>query len=373
MKFFKSSNQKINPRYARLLIGLLGFLSSGAASASVRLKKSKWKVGAEIPVYFMNGDAGARAKVEHFAREWERYGNFSFKFYPEKFTGNQMAIVVAFEKQEGKVAGNASVGRGTNLTGAPSLSLAHNAGPGTILHEFGHALGLFDEIQHPDLGKLWIPEKAVPHLVQFYGLPEEVAKDWIHPAPWDKWRARAPYDRYSIMMYKFPNYVFRDNQPSGRANYLSRGDVDAIRALYPGKRIKFPGQHTYLYRFAGEKTLRTYVAGGILKVHFNGKLIAAVDGRKARGQAYMENISITEYLTGKRDRIEFLFEPTADKYQWSGIAFETLKTDQIAYGEIGCYSGADCTRITASGQNKYYIARFEQSNRGQPGYFEEDR
>ena len=79
-----------------------------------------------------------------------------------------------------------------------------------ILHEFGHALGLEHEHQHPDAPDLFDDERLKEHIKHdgsWNGIPsdQEVEKRMK-----DQWKASpvspetvvsSPYDKYSVMHY----------------------------------------------------------------------------------------------------------------------------------------------------------------------------
>ena len=108
----------------------------------------------------------------------------------------------------------------------------------TILHEFGHALGLAHEHQHPDR-KIKFDEKAV--FEGFFdkdefgigGIYESIISQFPH-----KGYLVTDYDEDSVMHYKFPANTNENGHDYGTQNELSPGDKDIIRKLYAPK--KFP-------------------------------------------------------------------------------------------------------------------------------------
>ena len=60
-------------------------------------KNREWKPGQVIKVYFLNGTEIERGAVEHYAREWEKYGHFKFEFHQERKTQKEHTVLIKFE------------------------------------------------------------------------------------------------------------------------------------------------------------------------------------------------------------------------------------------------------------------------------------
>ena len=136
-----------------------------------------WRPGSTLTVRFLGGDPAIRAKVEHYAHQWEQFANIKFQFV----TSGKAQIRVAF------IEGNGS----WSYLGTQALLYIDqqiptmNYGwlrPNTdddeytrvVLHEFGHSLGCIHEHQHPQNGIPWDKKKAYAYYGQQGWTNEEV-------------------------------------------------------------------------------------------------------------------------------------------------------------------------------------------------------
>jgi hypothetical protein len=128
----------------------------------------------------------------------------------------------------------------------------------TILHEFGHALGLAHEHYHPDCQSDLLLDAAIPYLMERSGWNEEEGRyNWTEEEA--RFSADAAYyfeimeqdgnraelsgriDQASVMLYDFPSHLFRSGEASacrpspaeGFATALSPMDVETYLAYYP--------------------------------------------------------------------------------------------------------------------------------------------
>jgi Astacin (Peptidase family M12A) len=121
----------------------------------------RWTPGQSLKVCFMGGDAALRNRIRTAAAEWTRHANLALDFGPESGphtcgAGDTSEIRVGFQYAGyWSVVGNTPVRAGLqtmNYTDFPTAPPAEPRFTGTVLHEFGHALGFEHEHQHPDGG-----------------------------------------------------------------------------------------------------------------------------------------------------------------------------------------------------------------------------
>jgi serralysin len=194
-----------------------------------------WRPGSTLTVRFLGGDPAIRAKVEHYAHQWEQFANIKFQFV----TSGKAQIRVAF------IEGNGS----WSYLGTQALLYIDqqiptmNYGwlrPNTdddeytrvVLHEFGHSLGCIHEHQHPQNGIPWDKKKAYAYYGQQGWTKEEV--DFQVFQRYSKNITNfSEFDPQSIMMYPVPEEITTGNFSVGWNRNLSDLDKKFIGQLYP--------------------------------------------------------------------------------------------------------------------------------------------
>ncbi|WLH69699.1 M12 family metallopeptidase [Pseudomonas sp. FP2309] len=101
----------------------------------------------------------------------------------------------------------------------------------TVLHEFGHALGLLHEHQNPEHTINWKKE-AVYKAYASDNFPKELVYSQILELPVGDHLGVTTYDSKSVMHYAYPGYITHDGKGVDANNWLSDGDKAIARKLY---------------------------------------------------------------------------------------------------------------------------------------------
>lgn len=208
-----------------------------------------WEKGPSVRVRFLNGDSFLHNKVIKYANEWTTYSGITFSFVDQGFA----EIRVGFYPNKGSwsIIGNDSEKYSVNMdTGKlyeSSTGISMNFGwfdehteekefSRTILHEFGHALGLIHEHQAPDAGIRWNRNIYYYYKVTQGWSKEEVDNNIVFK--YDKSILRGgKYDKTSIMHYSIPKELLeKGSEEFGENYYLSEQDKVDINEIYTAKK-----------------------------------------------------------------------------------------------------------------------------------------
>ncbi|KAH8077868.1 hypothetical protein BXZ70DRAFT_690995 [Cristinia sonorae] len=168
-----------------------------------------WDNGTELTYSFIDGSDVQHAKVEKTIVEWTWYTNITFK----KVDANGQ-IRITFNPKlgswsyVGKQIEDVAADKATmNLGVVKSTSGTTEEESGTILHEFGHTLGMLHEHQSPVRGgTITLKESAV---YDFYTSTQQWPKDRVKSQIIDVYNLKdvsnfSKFDKESIMMYWMP-------------------------------------------------------------------------------------------------------------------------------------------------------------------------
>ena len=169
-----------------------------------------------------------QTEAEQAFTEWVKYANLKLDFV----TSGDAEIRVTFSQSEGSWSYI-----GTDALAVSQVSATVNISKinrRTLLHEFGHALGLIEEHQNPKATIAW----NFPLLVQKLGGPPNywtkafIWKNVIGPVPELELGTYRPFDPTSIMTKNFdPKWT--GGQRLGDSTELSDSDKLLVARLYP--------------------------------------------------------------------------------------------------------------------------------------------
>lgn len=218
-----------------------------------------WPHSAKFPinitVRFLNGTDFQKRKVIQYAKIWNEVSNkgtlfldqkdetkIQFQFIPTDVTtsGNRSDIRVIFEN-----GGSASYlgidckgidqNQPTMWFGWVNEQEPEESIRSVILHEFGHALGLIHEHQHPNANIPWDKEKVYEYYKRTQNPPWE--KDKVDRNIFLRYSESSTnftqYDKTSIMHYSFPSFLTTDGSSVPFNTNLSKNDSLFIRQIYP--------------------------------------------------------------------------------------------------------------------------------------------
>lgn len=231
-------------------------IAEGGSAWIPRVKT--WGPGAVIRVCFINGDDQLNSLVASHASSWNRVGaNVRFSFgsmsSPRRCSpGVDADVRVLYNASNAnwsRYGKDALIGE-SNWDGTPywneaSLHLDYREvqnefGRGLVIHEFGHALGLYHEHQKPIDGGCeaefnW--DRVYATMLQQAGWPREKVDSQVRPIWGFRYAMSEGIDRDSVMLYAFPASNFLDGADSYcyiryPMNEISDGDADVLRFAY---------------------------------------------------------------------------------------------------------------------------------------------
>lgn len=203
-----------------------------------------WRPGRTLKVLVYSHNEHSFQAVKSAASKWLPYISLTFDFIEieeddiyqsEQFLGD---IRVDFHPNYDGGGGSSKLGT-DSLTGSPHtasmvlgtdfLSAQYEY---TVVHEFGHALGLQHEHQHPDAGIPWDRERAYRYFAGANFTRADVDAN-IFPFERVSGRVYEPYDRDSVMHYHIPNEVTIGDWHHPGNVQISAGDIAFMRKTYP--------------------------------------------------------------------------------------------------------------------------------------------
>ncbi|MBK8504318.1 MAG: hypothetical protein IPL46_20185 [Saprospiraceae bacterium] len=189
----------------------------------------------QLRVRFMGGSTYVQNKVKYFASQWSQYANITFQFVDSEPSD----IRISFNSKDGSWsyigATNAYIAsdRATMNFGWFSDQTSDTEFRRTTLHEFGHAVGLSHEHQHPEASINWNREAVYT----YYQNTQDWSRGEVDRNIFQKYSISSTnysdYDPQSVMHYYIPkSLVIGSWAPTSNTN-LSAIDKQFIGKIYP--------------------------------------------------------------------------------------------------------------------------------------------
>ena len=193
-----------------------------------------WDNGKTLYIKFLNGSKGLQEKTKNIAKQWEQCANIHFQFVDDGYTNIRIKFT-----DDGYTY--SAIGTLANLYDPSEATMLLDTSDfknlqANVLHLFGHALGLQDEI--------YIPQNKIngnmENLSKFFNAskPEMEKQNFINKYAYNFANA-LKYDEQSIMLAPIPNIYAANKKVVIWNKIISPADKKLIATIYPKENIDY--------------------------------------------------------------------------------------------------------------------------------------
>ncbi len=208
--------------------------AESAEDRAIGVSAKFWTNGQTITIKMIGGSTFVRSKVQQYANQWLNFANLTFNWVS---SGNA-DIRITFspggswsyigKDALGQPQANATMNFGWFNDGTANTEFSR-----TTLHEFGHALGLVHEHQHPFHNIPWDVPAVYNYYWQTNGWDQNYVNQQVLTTYGTNGMSYTAFDPSSIMEYSVPNSITIGNYEIGWNTALSTVDKSFIRGKYP--------------------------------------------------------------------------------------------------------------------------------------------
>jgi hypothetical protein len=188
-----------------------------------------------LNVHFMGGTAAQQKLVWQIASEWLRGGLEKKVRFVFGTSRGRSPIRIAFDPSK---PCSSEVGReALKISPSEATMNLSEVTRRSVLHEFGHVLGLRHEHHHPDAPIRWNKAAVVEDLKENYGDPKRNWQKFAEEEIFTKFTEShscngSAFDPDSIMVYPFDKSWTLDGFGTKKNENISRGDRNCLTRMY---------------------------------------------------------------------------------------------------------------------------------------------